>query len=342
MIDTGMRRMITTRNSPNLLPVCISLGIVVAHGKAYKSFIDMVYDVDISLATTALSRVPAHDKHYLSSQNLQIELYSDMLYALALSSGSLSFTKYLNRVGKANDKVMDEEDLILSYSESPNVLDRVLLKIWQSLRGYSLHVISVFDGIFIHLGTTLEFLELITFDSNGQDLKTANSHHQSSVVTTQKQRNLQILQNKYPFRRMIASEIFPIGSPTRLSNVLSQSVIIGSIIIGPSNSLPETENPPHSPCSFVEYSILSGSINLGNRSIVSHVSEAFGKDLRVLDDMVVQQIPLQSSYNNSTTDNPIVHIVYNINDDIKANYKKSNATFCGVSWMKFLEVSSSI
>jgi hypothetical protein len=101
-------------------------------------------------------------------------------------------------------------------------------------------------------------------------------------------------------------------------------------------------------CSLIEHSCLTGSFRVGSRATVSHISPSLGEDLVVMDDILMQQVPLQDgvvpdehtpipTYTNTGRSFSVL-LILGLHDDVKAAAQSEQATVCGVSWHTFFEV----
>jgi hypothetical protein len=309
----------------------IDTGIVVFTGSAFHRLIDLVHDPDIAQCTAghAYRQSISHADTPLNSSDLQLDLYSDILLAYSLARGSSSFASYLGSVlGKhAIESEHGHGNLITQYQNSADTRERSLVKVWQSCHEFSLYVVSVFDGIFLHLGTSLEYLDLVTTPSPEEPADT-------STMVNQRLKHLQAMRLKYGCKHTVCSiiEVLQSQSSTLVCSIV-QSSSQGSIGKG----------------SLVEYSILYGNFSIGSKCILSNISDTFGENIIAYDQMMIQQVPLAHDALSKITaaagfrvDSQVeylVHIVLGVGDDIKASYSKADATICGVRWPRFFSVS---
>lgn len=271
----------------------IDTGVVVATGKAFNSLLSFSSHEIISQSTNNPRTSVVSD--------LRLELYSDILHCLALTTGRCTFVEYLQRLGSSTQSTSDELEQL--YSHSSSIYDQAIFSLWKDLRDLPLFVVAVFDGLFYHLGTSKEYLDFVTADPSSSSTKLA------------------MLASKYELENRIYS--FIEDGDKSFTSLCSVVFECGDIDEG----------------SLIEFSYLSERTRIGSRSIVSCVDRRIGEDLTVKSGILLQQVRLRSTSSSSRWKHPFTIIVLGLDDDIKAPYSDRQSTICGVSWSTFLDVS---
>ena len=101
------------------------------------------------------------------------------------------------------------------------------------------------------------------------------------------------------------------------------------------------ENSLASENSLIEHSLLSGNINVGFRSVVSHFPGFLGSNLTVLDGIMMQYVPVKHSNALISEKNEFVVLLFSIDDDVKAHYLEEHSSICGASWRILFDVRTS-
>lgn len=293
----------------------IDTGVVIATGEALFTLVSMLYDVDISKSTSSkiysLENTPSTSNGNSNTEtivsSLRLELYSDFLHALVLKSGQCTFEEYLNRLQYKCDSPYLE-----NFKVSNSIYERSIAKVWDKLFAFTLFSIAIPSGLFYHLGTSKEFLDLLVFNSN-----TSSNDFQS--------RKLKQFVEKYQMNASVVSI-----NNTNSNNYKGKgNILIGSIL---HNNSCDNKSKDLSQNNVIEYSLLSGNFCIGKNSIVSHVDGKFGKDLIVKDNILLQQIYIQHPTYLTSNTFQRVFIIFGIKDDMKLIYSNPNAQLCGVSW----------
>lgn len=185
--------------------------------------------------------------------------------------------------------------------------------------------------------------------SNDHDAKISRMYEKYGL--TSRNDNLEIAEvvnNEMVGQSSDDSVLVPMDAVLRRDHANINSILIKSDI-GADGGAKEM------PCvrGVIEHSCLSGAYEVGNRAIVSHILPAMGEDLVVLDDMIMQQIPLhdpstshQINYNCGSggdsvgLDSCSVFTLVGLNDDVTAVSEGGSATICGVSWSTFFDLVS--
>lgn len=276
----------------------IDTGVVIICGGALVSFCELLKDKTIVKCTSRYAEEVPEDL-----TNLRLELYSDILLALQMHGKENSIEFYISSLGIAKETLLRSDD--------PYV--QALVVLYGHLSGIALNMMTIFDGVFCHLGTSQELLELATHavqDSFGE----AGS-------------KFSLLASKYRLCKEVNTLIMSRGRSEQRGEkryISINSTIDFSI---PNSSIGEG--------TLIEHSCLAGNFKFGQSCIVSHIQAEFSSKLILLDNMMAQQV-------TATLDGleDCVHylVVVGINDDFKAQYLSSRATICGKSWKDFFEV----
>ena len=248
-----------------------------------------------------------------------------------------------------------------SSSPSLELYDKALLTIWELFREIKLCCIHVADGLFGHLGTSSEFLDLIcscrnSSSGNSRGDNKLNHTSNTSANTTEysaldtnsnhKKNKSDIFSIKYNLQSSINSRCihYDIGLFDPSSSSSSSSYIRGVTV----NSLiyidvTLTERaidaiPSIGSGTLIEHSILLGACLIGSHCIISHIySPRLGQDLVVNDNMMLQQVPLLPP-TGAVYEPWYVVVLLGLHDDVKASYSKGIGTICGVPWTDFFQV----
>lgn len=305
----------------------IDTGVVVFAGAAFYRLLELLYDPDIASCTTGHAFQYHHVDKLADNSDLQLDLYSDLLLSFSLTRGPLSFEDYLEKVGLEAVVESVRIGILSNYQNSTKKRDRSLAKVWELCHDIPLHVIAIFNGIFLHLGTSSEYLDLVTTFSD-------DSIDHSSILT-QRSKHLTAMKSKFECQSVISSFV-------EMESMM-ESTIVGSVLSshGPGNC-------SIGKASFVEYSVINGDFSVGSGCILSHISDTFGQNLIAYDHMMIQQVPLAmdavmklplaSELIDRNVEELLVHIVLGVKDDVKAHYVHGNATICGVPWSHFFLV----
>ena len=141
----------------------IDTGIVILAGTAFDAMTDLLQDVIIQKCT---------DSYQGASRELRLELYSDILLALKIGSNqstSKSLEDLFENLG------MNRQDAKFEGGKSPSDYHYALSLLFQHLCEIRLYVLSISDGLFCHLGTSKELLELITCPNVTESLSSSSS-----------------------------------------------------------------------------------------------------------------------------------------------------------------------
>ena len=226
----------------------------------------------------------------------------------------------------------------LSADKSPSDYEHALQCIWRELSVVPLYCSCIPDGIFAHLGTVPELLSLLTSCDEMSDMST------SGIRTSIK---LQRLAGKYKLNPVIHS-VLSFNTHNNLTE--GRSVFVNSYI-GAEGILKNN--------ALVEHSVLTGQFSIGSGSVVSHVSESFGCELRIKSNVMIEIIPLYPSFiniyggcleidnaevgnNTSFVSTCAAVMLIGISDDVKLHYLHPTARVCGNLWSSFFNVSTYI
>jgi hypothetical protein len=365
--------------------VYIDTGVVIISGTAVTALLSLLDEPLVNICTAeGLSTENTQSKSVSLSGNdismaesvtlseapkaLRLELYSDILHALALSDNKNDMATYLSRLGIPLDANRDDPYI------------SALRVIWETLHNIPMYLIYVPNGRFYHLGTSSELLGLLSYCNNDNDrnmndsdcvlseeflvdgkvadmvIENSNKENenkdkspQSGKLHTIEDKRMEIFSKKYGLGKFIRSSTVR-AENRKAYSIKDQSieelkgVSINSLYIISTNgiNINSSENNPENnkystisigEKSLVEHSIFCGEFSIGTRSVVSHLPGFLGSDLRVLDGVMIQYVLIVDSVVNDVySDNEFVLLVFSIDDNIKAHYLDADGTICGTSW----------
>ena len=363
--------------------VYIDTGVVIFTGQAVNSFLSLLDDPSVNKCTSKgiLFQKECSEKALRTSDApdvLRLELYSDILHAMSLKDSLNDLDTYFNALGISSTEVPT------GTQNSTYIL--ALKVIWSTFCRTPLHLIGIPNGRFCHLGTSSELLDLLSCCTDEVSIKSDVEAVQSTPrdcydAVLFKNDKLLIFSEKFSLKGFVKSSILTrkgaepyyvitdITDPTVFSTVKGlKGVMMNSMCIPTVDMKGETMLRT-AQRSLVEHSVLSGNCSVGQRSIVSHLPAFLGRNLEVLDGMMIQCVPLldDESYgrHGSTCqygsmgggekrkENDIgmrqgqgqghgrfVMLLFSIDDDIKISYRDSNASVCGASWDILFQVSN--
>ena len=348
LVDTGI--VIFTGSAVSILEELL-------HNSVISQCIDPTYRMPSCTGSSA-TRVPSTGG--ATAASLRLELYTDILLALSVKDQTdFDLSVYCNRLNLSTSVVTSTST---TESSSTSVYSQALPILWNALRHIPLQAICVCHGRFEHLGTTKEVLELLCMSNQTADTAssttsidtrstaTIDTHPRSSLHCKEHTHNYSKLQrfatkynlhskihsityNTSPEYKNISIEEEDSWNIPRKKRILMNSYIAENIV--------EIE---HTISNFViEHSILEGELNLPLTGFVSHISTPIGKDLRVNDNIMMQQVYLKRTV---TTNNVVpvrnnllfVLVVLGIEDNIKGCVSSSTTCICMSHWSQF-EVS---
>lgn len=308
--------------------VLIDTGLIIFSGDALRRYLALMGDsifmrcTDTGLAS--LGRPPT------AEDVLRLELYSDLLLPLRTQQGICSLSEFYSRLGVA----IPEDSAKLSWYH------KSLPLLWTALQNVPLYNLAVESGMFAHLGTSAELLEMLNCSHDfgrRTALESGASRNSAKLLAFANKYDLQpeIKQS----RSYIAAAAFEANA-----NLIRQSVAINSIIEGAGEVC--------GPNSCIEHSMLLGNVAIGAGSVVSHVHGPLAINLSVPNDTMVQMIPLNTSalrhfcektYNGYDAavgvEQLVVLLTLGVHDDIKIPFEAPGATVCGVTWQVVFESS---
>jgi hypothetical protein len=191
-----------------------------------------------------------------------------------------------------------------------------LCRIWTELKNIPLYGMYLPAGVFYHLGTSIEFLNLVTAPIHSPDPR--NPNH----FSISQQKKFSSLCEKYNLQHHIHSKLF---NSSRINSFLTDSVAksIGSQtemldwkqldVISINSCLCFSATSSIGKQSLFESSIIFGDCSIGDQCIVSHLTASLGSSLVLPSRTMVQQIPI--SFGDCCE---FVVLVLGLGDDIKA------------------------
>ena len=353
--------------------VYIDTGVVIFTGLAVHSFLSLLDNPLVNICTSKgladkySSPVQIQSSSTTVVTALRLELYSDILHAYALCDAPNDLETYLSVLGISSTSASSEN---LPYVSALKV-------IWNVLHSCPLHLIQVPRGIFCHLGTSSELLNLLSSctdyvkdveDEIVNDKKAVHESEGDRRVYNKRQFSinsdssdsdenkdelkignidkLKIFSKKYSLHNFVRSSVFyqkdsePYVTINQLDSTdvsLSkdfQGVIINSILILENVTSHQNSNSFANGSSLIEHSILSGIFNVGFRSVISHFPGFLGSHLKVLDNMMMQYVPVKYGdvMEKKSDENEFLVLVFGIDDDIKSYYLEEHSSICGVPW----------
>lgn len=223
-----------------------------------------------------------------------------MLPLFDIPQGDCSIEEYFSRLG------------IESRSEK-TPLDRALIRIWSSLKSYPLFGLYVPFGIFYHLGTSTELLNLIT----------SPIQHEESNFPTSVGEKLRVLCSHYGLQRHVNSRLFNFSSlqtvscpsVTELYSRTLETLEWNSMEIASINScLGFSAHSSIGKNILFDNSVVFGDCWIGDHCIVSNIGEDLGESLVIPSRTMIQRIPLTSGAFQ------FVLIALGLTDDVKATF----------------------
>ena len=298
----------------------IDTGIVILAGTALDAMTDLLKDDVIQKCT---------DSCQGASGELRLELYSDMLLALKVGSDQ--------SIKKTLEDLFENLGINKQYAKEkpPSNYHYALSLLFRHLCDVRLYVLTVSDGLFCHLGTSKELLELITC-SDVADFSISSSFSQSPFSNISK---FIALAKKYELTKEVGS--LSIIDELREYQITPKTHVDGFKI---NSIISISEDYELSSDALVEHSLLTGNFQIGAGSVVSHVNADVGEDLVLLSGMMVQQVLIHTNAldgevvlnDDCPTSSSFAFLLLGIKDDVKATYLNPSAHICGISWTEFL------
>ena len=171
----------------------------------------------------------------------------------------------------------------------------------------------------------------------------------------EKMSKLELFSKKYSLQKFIKSSVMckkdnvqhrtvhTLTTSDPLFDSNFQGIVINSLFIVDNMNSINDNNLYCGKSSLIEHSILSGEFCVGCRSVVSHVPGFFGVNLIVLDNMMMQYVPVKYGTDAGTLEcEEFVVLLFSIDDDIKEHYSSERSSICGASWDSLFNVSTSI
>jgi L-fucokinase len=286
--------------------VYIDTGVVIFTGQAMTSFLSLLDDPSVNTCTSKgiLLKKECSEKELTSADApsaLRLELYSDVLHAMSLKDSPNDLDTYFNALGISSTEVP------VGNKNSTYIL--ALKVIWSTFCRTPLHLVGIPNGMFCHLGTSAELLDLLSYctsdviiKSDEKALESAPRDCNDAIIF--KNDKLKKFSGKYSLKEFVKSSVLTrngskpykvIGDITD-SSILStvkglKGVMLNCMCIPAVDVKGETMlRTSHR--SLVEHSVLSGKCSVGQHSVVSHLPGFLGRNLEVLDGMMVQCVPI--------------------------------------------------
>ena len=305
----------------------IDTGVVILAGTALDAMYGLLQDSTIQKCTNSWQGA--------SFRELRLELYSDILLALKLGSNkssTKSLGDFFESLGIERRAAEERGETFSDYHYSLSLLHDRLCET-------PLYMLTVSDGLFCHLGTSKELLELITCPNVAVSSSPPSSSLAFPRLSCDNHDKFVALAMKYKLTKEVGSLLIvdEVEQYQPTPNTHTEGYKINSII-SISDECRISSN------ALVEHSLLSGNFEVGAGSVVSHVRADIGENLILLPGMMIQQVPIKSKLsihgmNHKTglsESTSFVFILLGVEDDVKASYLSPNAHICGVSWNEFL------
>jgi hypothetical protein len=289
--------------------VYIDTGVVIFTGEAVNAFLSLLDDSTVNICTSkgilrtkqstnqdADMPTDPRDVHPVS---LRLELYSDILLAMMLRNTPHDLDTYFASLGISANEIPEGANKNSTYIIA-------LRAIWSTFCRTPLHLLSVPKGMFCHLGTSFELLQLLSScsESNDSVQNTVSAPRDCNNAIAVKNDKLQLFSKKYSLGNFVQSCVLlkEFDGPYRITNNLTDSykfkspkfhgVSINSIFIYSDVNKNEGNPPLCARNSLVEHSVLSGAYSVGSGSIISHVPGFLGENISILPGMMVQCVPI--------------------------------------------------
>ena len=284
--------------------VYIDTGVVIFTGEAVRSFVSLVDDPCVNICT---SKGILHSNFNILESSgqvpkaLRLELYSDILHAMALRNSPNDLERYFKLLKISSTEVSDGQTRNASYVIA-------LKAIWRTFCRTPLHLLSVPKGTFCHLGTSSELLSLLSYCTEGNvpDLLQAAEHspRDCNEAVSLISSKLRVFSEKYNLnnfvkstiltreRKMLYTVIDDVSTFSKLYSRMFLGISINSIYFP--NEVKNNDNGTFfvAKCSLIEHSILSGNLNIGTNCTISHIPGFLGGNLSLLNEMMVQYVPI--------------------------------------------------
>ena len=360
--------------------VYIDTGVVVFTGLAVNSFLSLLDNPLINNCTSkglvdkGFSPIETQSSSTTVVAAFRLELYSDILHACALHDAPNDLETYLTVLGVTSTSASSKNvPYVSALKVIWNVLHSCPLHLIQVPRGMFCHL-GTSSELLSLLSSCTDYVTDVEDESVNdmeadheiEEDRRGNNKRQFSINTDSTDSNqnkdeinkvnidkFYIFSKKYSLNNFVRSSILyqkdlePYVTTHSLNSTdISftedlQGIIINSIIILENVTSHENGSSSASKNSLIEHSILSGIFNVGFRSIISHFPGFLGSNLTVLDDMMMQYVPLKYGdvVDNKSDENEFLVLVFSIDDDIKSYYLEEHSTICGVSWNVLFDVS---
>ena len=298
-------------NNGNELSVWIDTGVVIFTGYALESIISLFEFETINKCTDRYAKLHPND-----DLDLRLELYSDILLALKQNNRSNSLNEYLLRLGIS----IQQSNLDLNHP-----YNNALTLLHKQLNNIPLYLLAVKNGLFSHMGTSNEMLDLVIYPIIRNDSCAFDSSKLNKLLTKymlKKNLNSVILNDISILKSNNNNQYFDISSFVVLNSILSNDSV---------NKISEL--------TFIEHSFLSGSFQIGSKCILSHIGYVIGRDLKLPSCTIIQEVPLIDESGHFTRSFKYFAVsLLGLNDDVKVNYSQSTATIYGSTWGTFFDV----
>ena len=189
----------------------IDTGLIVATGAAYHAFLAFLDDPSVCMCT---------ERGITGSsigEPIRLELYSDMLLAVALEAGPCSLAEYSSRIGLQDAPLVEGK-------KGEGCLRDALVKVWKGLSILPFYVLACPQGSFMHLGTSSEMLDMVCYRERPGEGETKYAQ----------------FYRKYGLQTMCASCVSDKGN-----ELGEEAVYMNSVLAGPALTLSSTPTGNH-------------------------------------------------------------------------------------------------
>ena len=286
--------------------VYIDTGLVIFTGQAVNSFLKLLDDPSVNTCTSKgiLLKKECSEKGLTNADApsaLRLELYSDILHAMSLKDSPNDLDTYFNALGISSTEVPT------GNKNSTYIL--ALKVIWSTFCRTPLHLVGIPNGMFCHLGTSAELLDLLSYCTSDVIIKADEKALESAPRDCNdaiifKNNKLKKFSGKYSLKEFVKSSILTRNGskPYKVIGDITDSSILSTVkglkgVMLNSMCIPSVDGKGEtmlrtSHRSLVEHSVLSGKCSVGQHSVVSHLPGFLGRNLEVLDGMMVQCVPI--------------------------------------------------
>jgi hypothetical protein len=228
------------------------------------------------------------------------------------------------------EEYFDRLGVVLRVDAETSPSQITLCSIWRELKSVPLYGVYLPAGVFYHLGTSVEFLNLVTSPIHTRDTSATNPNHFSVA----QQIKLSALCGQYHLQSHLNSKLFNYSQIVALLTDESESTDPvpsegldwqSSDLVSINSCLCFSATSTIGKQSLFESSIVFGDCSIGEQCIVSHLDASLGSSLVLPSRTMIQQIPLSVGHCQ------FVLLALGLDDDVKAS-ADSNGLFLLTSY----------